>query len=61
MDRERSLYIVYSLFFRRQRSEARMAVLITYLDPCELMIPLSLFRRHASNLLFLAGGVPGLR
>jgi hypothetical protein len=30
MDRERCLYIVYSLLLRRQRLKVRMAVLITY-------------------------------
>jgi hypothetical protein len=30
MDRERCLFLAYSLLFRRQRSEVHMAVLITY-------------------------------
>jgi hypothetical protein len=40
MDRERCLYIVYSLFLRRNRSEVRMAVLITYSES---------LRTHDSN------------
>jgi hypothetical protein len=30
MDRERCLFLAYSLLFRRQRSKVHMAVLITY-------------------------------
>jgi hypothetical protein len=44
MDRERCLYLVYSLFLRRQRSEVCMAVLITYSES---------LRAHDSNEPFL--------
>jgi hypothetical protein len=40
MDRERCLFLAYSLLFRRQRSEVRMAVLITYSES---------LRAHDSN------------